>query len=254
MRVYSAAFSSTASLTASGTAAAVVLALLVPALGCSGSSQSPPATVPPVGDGGTNPIAAVNPDGVPYPANAGGHSSRVGNTPGSVIQNFTFQGYPDADRSQGLQSISLANYYDPCGKRSKLLHLTVAGAWCVPCSEETDALVAGKAKLASEQVVVIQALGDGPTEGVGATTTDLDNWIAKHGSNFTEMLDPNLSNLGSFFNASAVPWNCDIDPRTMEIIDQSTGWPGDLDMDLQPGLAALPATAGYPIPDVCGDP
>ena len=202
-------------------------------------------------DAATKP--ALNPDGVPYPSSSGGHVARKGSTPGSVIQDFTFQGYPDADRSKGLQTISLADYYDPCGKRIKMLHLTVGGVWCVPCGEETDALVAAKAQLASEGVTVVQALGDGPTEGVAATVTDLDNWIAKHGSNFTEVLDPNLANLGAFFNAGSVPWNGDIDPRTMEIIRETTGWPGDLNSDLQPSLAAIPASPSYPIPAVCGD-
>ena len=55
-------------------------------------------------------------------------------------------------------------------------------------------------------------------------------------------------------SAATIPRNCDIDPRTMEILHESTGWPGDLDTDLQPGLAALPAGPGYPIPAVCGDP
>jgi hypothetical protein len=220
-------------------------------LACSSQSDTPGAgdAAAPASDA----APALNPDGVPYPSNAGGHSARAGTTPGSVIQNFKFQGYPNADKSMGLQTIALADYYDPCGKRSKLLHLTVAGAWCVPCGQETDALVAAKAQLASERVTVIQALGDGPTEGVTATVTDLDNWTAKHGSNFTEMLDPNLANLGAFFNAAAVPWNGDIDPRTMEIIHESTGWPGDLATDLQPSLTALPTVPSYPIPAVCGD-
>ena len=229
--------------------AAVALASSSSALGCS-SSQSPTSSSP---ASTSNAAPALNPDGVPYPAAHLGHTARKGSTPGNVIQNFTFRGYPDADRSKGLQPISLANYYDPCGKRIKMLHLTVAGVWCVPCNEETDALVAAKAQLASERVTVIQALGDGPTEGVPATMTDLDNWIAKHGSNFTEMLDPNLKNLGAFFNAGSVPWNCDIDPRTMEIIDEGTGWPGNLNTDLQPGLSGLPAAPSYPIPNVCGD-
>jgi hypothetical protein len=227
--------------------AAAALASLSAAIGCSSQStmSSPTST--------SDAAPALNPDGVPYPSSNIGHNPRKGGTPGNVIQNFTFRGYPNADRSKGLQSISLAEYYDPCGKRIKMLHLTVAGGWCVPCGEETDALVAAKAQLASERVTVLQALGDGPTEGVTATQTDLDNWIAKHGSNFTEMLDPNLTNLGAFFNAASVPWNCDIDPRTMEIIRDGTGWPGDLNSDLQPSLAAIPATPSYPIPAVCGD-
>jgi len=69
------------------------------------------------------------------------------------------------------------------------------------------------------------------------------------------MLDPGLTNpdLGGFFQASAIPWNCDLDPRTMEIIDESTGWAGDVDTELEPGLTSLPVVPGYPIPAVCGD-
>jgi hypothetical protein len=232
--------------------AAVALSSLSTALAC--SSPSPAASSASTGDAAAATSGTgVNPDGVPYPSSNIGRKARAGSTPGNVIENFTFQGYPNADESKGLQPISLADYYDPCGKRFKMLHLTVAGAWCVPCGEETDALVAGKAQLASEGITVIQALGDGPIEGVAATPADLDNWIAKHGSSFTEMLDPNLTNLGAFFSASTVPWNCDIDPRTMEIIRETTGWPGSLDSDLQPSLTALPAMPSYPIPSVCGD-
>jgi hypothetical protein len=234
-----------------GAIGTIALVALASVFACSSQSPSEAPTSP--GDAAVLAAATTNPDGVPYPSGAGGHNARAASTPGSVIQNFAFQGYPDADKSKGLQTISLADYYDPCGKRLKLLHLTVAGAWCVPCGDETDTLVASKAQLASERVTVIQVLGDGPTEGVTATVTDLDNWISKHGSNFTEMLDPNLANLGTFFNAANVPWNCDIDPRTMEIIHESTGWPGNLDTELQPSLSALPATPSYPIPAVCGD-
>jgi hypothetical protein len=223
------------------------------ALACSSPSMPagniPATTDAPTGDGGAG---ALNPDGLPYPATTGGNRVRSGSAPGSVIANYTFQGYPGADESKGLQPISLAAYYDPCGKRLKLLHLTVAGSWCVPCGQETDALVAAQTQLAADKVVVLQALGDGPIQGVTATVTDLDNWIAKHHSNFTEMLDPNLTNLGTFFNAATVPWNGDIDPRTMELVHESTGWPGDLDMELQPALAALPATPSYPVPAACG--
>jgi hypothetical protein len=199
----------------------------------------------------------MNPDGVAYPSpppNGYGHVARTGSTPGSVIQNFSFQGYPNGDQSQGLQMVSLADYYDPCGKRLKLLHVTVAGVWCVPCTEETKAVVAAKAKLTSEGVIVVQALGDGPTQGVAATVTDLNNWTSRYMSNFTEVLDPGYANFGAFFNTASVPWNCDIDPRTMEILHENTGWPGDVDTELQPALALLPSMPAYPVPAVCGDP
>jgi hypothetical protein len=195
----------------------------------------------------------ANPDGVPYPSPAGGygHNARKGKTPGSIIQNFKFYGYPNADESKGLQIISLADYYDPCGKRLHLLHLSVAAVWCEPCNEETVALVAAKAQLDAEHIVLVQALSDGPTKNVPATTADLKYWITENKSNFTEMLDPNLANLGVFFDAAAVPWNADIDPRTMEILDDGTGYAGSATLELQPGISAAAGPADYPIAITC---
>jgi hypothetical protein len=168
-----------------------------------------------------------------------------------VIENFKFLGYPNANVAGGLQTIALADYYDPCNKRLKVLHLSVAAVWCTPCNEETVALVAAKSMLDSEQVVLVQALSDGPTMNVGATQSDLNKWIQTNKSNFTEMLDPNLTNLGTFFDAAAVPWNADIDPRTMEILDAATGWAGTVDSELGPGISAAGGAPGYPVAISC---
>jgi hypothetical protein len=193
----------------------------------------------------------TNPDGFAYPSPSSGYgrTARTGSTPGSVIANFRFLGYPNADTSQGLQTISLADYYDPCSKRYKMIHLSVAAVWCVPCNQETDAIVAAKSQLASEQVVILQALDDGPTQGVPATQNDLDHWITSHQSNFTEVLDPNLQNFAGFFEAAAIPWNADVDPRTMEILDSSTGWSGDIMSEIVP--SSLPACPSYALPSSC---
>jgi hypothetical protein len=202
-------------------------------------------------DGGTaGPGTNVNPDGVAYPAGPYGHTPRSGTTPGSVLQNFKFAGRLAG--SSAVTTISLADYYDPCNKRYKILHLSVAAVWCEPCSEETTAVVADLASASSvlkaNEVVFIQALDDGPTAGTPATPSDLNYWIQSHSSNFTEMLDPGLQNLGGFFNAAGVPWNSDIDVRTMEMLTSSEGWSGDLKSAVASGVAALPGTPSYPIP------
>lgn len=222
-------------------------------------SESPAKSTGTGGDSGTgascNSDAStdLNPDGVPYPcAPAGGygHTARVGTTPGSVIQNFSFQGRLAG--STELTTIRLADYYDPCNKRYKILHISVAAGWCEPCTQETQAVVADLASSSSvvdkDKIVFIQALDDGVTEGVPATVTDLDNWINTYHSNFTEMLDPGLENLGGFFVASSVPWNADFDVRTMEMLTSSTGWDGSVESEMAPGLAALPADPSYPVP------
>ena len=150
--------------------------------------------------------------------------------------------------TQPLATISLADYYDPCNKRYKLIHLSVAGLWCQPCNEETSDIVAAQASLAMQQVVVLQALNDGAVEGTPATVSDLQYWIMQHQSDFTEMLDPGLQNLAGFFNPASIPWNADIDPRTMEILDESTGYDGSVQNEIQPGLVAIGSAPLYPIP------
>jgi len=220
------------------------------ALGCSSVSDVPAGGVD------TGPGSGVNPDGVPYPEPSGGygHVPRSGSTPGSVLQNFKFHGRL-AGSSQ-VTTISLADYYDPCNKRYKILHLSVAAVWCQPCSQETTAVVTDLASsssvLKANEVVFVQALDDGSAAGTPATLDDLAYWIKVHDSNFTEMLDPGLQNLGGFFNAAAVPWNADIDVRTMEMLSSGEGWNGDLKSAVTAALAALPGSPSYPIPSGAG--
>jgi hypothetical protein len=240
-------------------AAALALVLSPALVACSGGSGT-------TGDGsssgaassGTAGGAAQNPDGIPYPTPASGygHAARkvmspTSFAPGSIIQDFKFLGFPNADESNGLQAISLANYYDPCGKRYKVLHISVAAVWCVPCNQETAALIAAKSQLDMQGVAVIQALSDGPTRNVGATQTDLKYWIQVTKTPFTEMLDPGLQNLGIFFSDDAIPFNADVDPRTMEVIDATTGWSGDVMSEVAGGLAAAAQMPGYPVTAKC---
>jgi hypothetical protein len=245
-------------------ATAATAAMAVLAASCSGGNGTSKTTQPPAADtppassttddaGDSTSGGDVNPDGIPYPQPSGGYgrSARSGNMPGSIMQNFKFLGYRGGMIASQTERIALADYYDPCSKRYKLIHLSVASVWCVPCNQETDALVAGKAQLDSQEVVVLQALDDGPVQGTGATPNDLNRWITSHKSNFTEMLDPNLTQLAGFFDAAAVPWNCDLDPRTMEIIHAETGWTGNIKTALAPSWAALAATPSVAPPASC---
>lgn len=235
-------------------------ALLAAAVACGGAGSSreqpdsgpaPTATT----DAGTGwiPGGDTNPDGFAYPTptNGYGRNVRSGTTPGSVMTNFKFLGYLNAMVSPRPTRISLADYYDPCSKRYKLIHITVASVWCGPCQQETIAMVAAKLQLEAQGVVVLQALDDGPVQRTGATQGDLDRWIAKYQTTFTELLDPGLQNFAGFFKAAEVPWNADLDPRTMEIIDASPGWIGDVATELASAFSVLPATPSYPSAVAC---
>ena len=226
-------------------------------MGCSSSSNAPAGTV--LTDGG---IAAVdgqgapppeqgaegekNPYGAVYPTADIGYNPRRGAVPGNRIANFKFLGYPEGDTSKPLSQVSLADYFDPEGRKYRIIHMVASSVWCGPCRQETEEIVQVKGDLLAKKVVFVQALVDGPVQGRGATKVDLDGWVADRGVNFTIMLDPGVKNLGAFFNAAAVPWNADLDARTMEILSAAVGAPQDISEEVNKWLAWADKTPARP--------
>lgn len=149
----------------------------------------------------------------------------IGTTAGSTIQNFKFLGYKDANIAGGLQPISLGDFFDPTGTTTRLIHIQAAGVWCSACRGETSELVPLAAQLQAKKVVWIVSLAEGPTPGTPSTQTDLNNWIKQYNSPFTHVLDPSNANLGPFYDASALPWNANIDAKTMKILTSGEGAP-----------------------------
>jgi hypothetical protein len=211
---------------------------------------------------GTPADVSANQGAVCYPTTDIGTNPRTGTISGSRIADFAFTGYPETSNLTPLgqpsatSTVHLGDYYDPNqlgipgiigGVPIKLIHLTVAAVWCNPCNEETDFIAGanytgantGGASFASELaplgVVFVQAIDDGPVVGTGATISDLNQWIApaKHNNDFTTMVDPNNSNLGVFFDAAAVPFNANIDARSMEILSTDVGFDTQLDVTIK---------------------
>jgi hypothetical protein len=217
--------------------------------------------------------ADQSPGGACYPTSdigTGARSSFTANgTPGQRIENFAFTGYGVTDTTLVTPgtpgTVHLANFYNPDGKTTiggtpiKLIHLTVAAVWCGPCNDETDFISGGNwtgtnssvppaafaKELAPLGVVFVQALSDGPTFGTGATITDLNNWVTHHASDFTSMVDPGIQNLGVFFDGAAVPFNMNIDARSMEILSTELGFDTAMDNTIKnqvlPWIDANPA-------------
>jgi hypothetical protein len=210
------------------------------------------------------------PGGQCYPTDDIGTGSRssfsANGTPGQRIANFAFTGYPVSDTTLVTPgtptSIHLANFYNPDGKSVfagtsiKLIHLTVAAVWCGPCNEETDFISGGNwtgqntggasfaKELAPLGVIFVQAISDGPTFGTGATISDLNNWVTHHQSDFPSMVDPGVQNLGVFFDGAAVPFNMNIDARSMEILSTELGF--DTNMDNTIKTQVLPWIDSHP--------
>jgi hypothetical protein len=178
-----------------------------------------------VGDGDTAAAAAPdkNPDGVEYPKDNIGTNARAGDRPGNKMVNYKFLGYPDGDVSKGLQPISMATLFDPTGAKYKLIHIQASGSWCVYCQEETKTVVPLRQKLADRKVAWIISLAEGKTPGTAATTSDLDKWVGQFKAPYTHLLDPANKNFGPFYDAAALPWNANVNAKTMEILSSGVG-------------------------------
>ena len=205
-------------------------------LGCS-SSQ----TVQ--GPGGTGPTGTVdkgvdpgtgqepgagtdkNPYGVAYPTTNVGYQARKGTTPGNIIKNYKFLGHR-GDTGQ-LITLSMADFFDPQVKQYKIIRFLASARWCNPCVQETKAMLPLLPELKDKKVLVIQAITDGLIQGKGATPSDLLAWIKTFPiptADLPVMLDPEVKNLGQFFDAAAIPWNGVIDARSMEILESGVGY------------------------------
>jgi hypothetical protein len=169
----------------------------------------------------------TNPYGAPYPTENIGTVSRGRGKPGQRIANFKFLGYPDGDTTE-LKPIALADFYDPEGRTYKLIHIQASGTWCTYCRQETEVVTPLAPKLKEKGVVWLMSLAEGRAVGTPSTQTDLDKWVANFNSPFTHLWDSGNKNLGIFYESAALPWNCTIDAKTMEILDAGVGAQGKL--------------------------
>jgi hypothetical protein len=167
----------------------------------------------------------TNPDGVPYPTDNIGTSPRLGNRRGNRMQNFKFLGYPNGDKSQGLQPISLAQYYDPDALNYKVIRIVASGVWCPPCQAEAQMVAPLKPQFVKKKVAWLVSLSEGGTPGISSTQKDLDGWLAEFKLPYTQWLDPANKKLGVFYDRAAIPWNCTLNAKTMEILESTTGAP-----------------------------
>lgn len=197
-------------------------------VGCASSSSSGAQDRGLEGEGaGSDSAPDKNPYGVDYPTDNIGYTARSGNRPGNRIANFKFLGYPDADKSKGLQPISLAQFFDPESRKYKLIHLVASAVWCPPCQQEAEIVTPLKAKFEEKKIVWLVSLVEGPVRGKGSTQKDLDGWIDQFKSPYTHWLDPSNAKMGPFYDVAAIPWNADINAQTMEILSSKTGAPAN---------------------------
>jgi hypothetical protein len=174
------------------------------------------------------PAHPANPDGVAYPTDHIGAHARSGKNPGDRIPNLTFQAYVDGDKSK-VQTVSLADFYDPTSKKYKLLHIEGSAVWCTICGSVADATTQVKPAFLPKGIVYLEVIVSGGTQFKGPSGDEVTGWIDAHHSNFTTAYDVRARRMSTIgVDGSVMPYDVYVDLRTMEIVESSGGAPADI--------------------------
>jgi hypothetical protein len=196
------------------------------ALGCSAEPAEPGTTDPgPFADAPFRPVAAYPPG--PY-----------GRGIGAVIENLSFLGWKDPARSGydpgALETVSLSEFYDPTGTRTKLIVLNASAVWCTVCrAEMQDIRTRDVHRSYKERGVELVGTLFEDAKGGPAQPSDLQLWgsTAAHDIKFPLLLDPGFK-ASVYFTSDATPLNMIIDATTMRIVYTMMGYDSRVDSGL----------------------
>ena len=204
--------------------------------GCgSSASEDLPTTMPPA--------SASNPRGQAYPEDHLGTRQRQGRTPGDRIANLSFRGLRrGATAGSELETLSLADYYDPTATDHSVLYIFAAASWCAICARVARELESHGAELEARGARILVVLVNGESQGAGPSLGEFEQFAQRHPVPLDLAVDVRATALGAY-GLQGVPFNLLIDARSMEILDASVG---EADLDTYVG-AGTSFTAANPV-------
>jgi hypothetical protein len=199
------------------------------------SSSGSVPTDPPAVDGSSNPSGdgaiddSTGEDFLPLPEYPAGPYGRGA---GAVIANVEFIGWHDPVAAgydpEALERVSLSDFYDPSGERTKLLVVNASAVWCAVCQAEMREIKT-KGLYHHYRELGVEFLGTLFEDGSGAPAkpSDLELWgsAPARSIEFPLVLDPSLQ-MGAYFSSDATPLNLLLDAQTMRILQVQMGYDG----------------------------
>lgn len=173
----------------------------------------------------------------PYPAPPYGRAS------GAVIENLPFLGWRDpmvaGHDTQDLETVSLADFFDPDGEREiELIFLNAVAVWCGVCRlEYEDLRREGYYERMQPRGLEILGVLFEDNDGEPPTLADLASWSSHFEVDFPFVIDPGFKT-SVFFDRAATPMNMLIDARTMKILSLNTGYSDELFNEIERLLQA----------------
>ena len=165
-------------------------------------------------------------------------------TEGRVLFNYEFEGYVDpASRGVGedlRETLSICDFYNPTGDgvfnddspfagqaKPKALMVNVSAVWCQPCKLEASEILPEEYELYNPRgLEILMVLADAQSQGVAAGFEDLELWVNAFTVHYIGSVDEGRD-FTNQFNSGQFPSNVLVDARTLEVVRNIPGLPGD---------------------------
>ncbi len=186
---------------------------------------------------------------------------------GQVIPNYVMIGLANSQDAslQGVQQLSLADFYNPTGNgvfpdghpfagkpKPKALSLGVAAVWCGPCNQEAKTELNPKFdEYKPKGGHFMNALVDGPIPGKGVKLADVQKWATAYKVAYSMMLDQNHQFEQMF--EPLLPSNAVVTTKDMKIQITISGAPIDPKSTPQPCVAKNACVGADPLAKVCSN-
>lgn len=159
----------------------------------------------------------------PYPAGP------YGNMMGNTLADIALEGYrltPTMQDSSQLtydNTIRLSEFHN--NPSCKCLFITIGAGWCGPCQEEQSGLIADV--MNDSSFCVLNVLLEGQSQTALATQQDVYTWTQQFMQDFyvvrgTQSVANQFEN--GYGNSIGLPFNFVVDPKTMSILWQFSGY------------------------------
>jgi hypothetical protein len=178
----------------------------------------------------TDPNVAVVPDSTSKPQGSADLAYPTDNWGGKVGQRFpnlSFEGVASAATADVPTVINVADYYDPTGKRYDLLHIVIVAMWCSHCDKQATAMADLATWQSGQRVASFELAIDGPNR-TGPSMAEVKTWAVKHDLSTPVARDPQSASIKPHLTVSYIPLHLLVNPRTMIILDATTGEVPDL--------------------------
>ena len=154
-------------------------------------------------------------------------TDKWGGKVGQRFPNLSFEGVASAATADAPTVINVADYYDPTGARIDLLHIVIVAMWCPHCDKQATAMAGLSTWQSEHRVASFELTIDGPNR-TGPSMAEVADWAIRHGLATPVARDPQSARIKPYLDISYIPLHLLVNPRTMIILDATSGEVPDL--------------------------